>query len=40
MKEDFLDVQGSGSLMLAWQVKGRKVIVVGGGEVCPYHCNG
>lgn len=26
-------VQGGGSLILAWQVKGRKVLVVGGGEV-------
>ncbi|KAB8337300.1 hypothetical protein FH972_021600 [Carpinus fangiana] len=27
------EVQGGGSLILAWQVKGRKVLVVGGGEV-------
>ncbi|KAI9891464.1 MAG: Bifunctional dehydrogenase and ferrochelatase [Vezdaea aestivalis] len=29
----FPDIQGNGSLMLAWQVKGRNVLVVGGGEV-------
>jgi len=27
------DVQGGGSLIVAWQVKGRKVLVVGGGHV-------
>jgi precorrin-2 dehydrogenase/sirohydrochlorin ferrochelatase len=26
-------VQGGGSLIIAWQVKGKKVVVVGGGEV-------
>jgi hypothetical protein len=26
-------VQGGGSLIIAWQVKGKKVLVVGGGEV-------
>jgi len=36
MTGKFPDVEGAGSLMLAWQVKGRKVIVVGGGEVRPY----
>ncbi|KAI9835926.1 MAG: hypothetical protein M1819_001824 [Sarea resinae] len=29
----FPEVQGGGSLMLAWQVKGKRVLVVGGGEV-------
>lgn len=29
----FPEVQGGGSLILAWQVKGKKVLVVGGGEV-------
>ena len=29
----FPDVQGGGSLILAWQVKGKSVLVVGGGEV-------
>lgn len=31
-KEHFPDVQGGGSLILAWQIKGKKVLVVGGGE--------
>lgn len=30
---DFPKVQGGGSLILAWQIKGKKVVVVGGGEV-------
>jgi precorrin-2 dehydrogenase/sirohydrochlorin ferrochelatase len=29
----FPEIQPGGSLILAWQVKGRKVLVVGGGEV-------
>lgn len=33
MGEQFPEVQGGGSLMLAWQVKDRRVLVVGGGEV-------
>ncbi len=33
MKDGFPEVQGGGSLILAWQVKGKKVLVVGGGEV-------
>lgn len=32
----FPEVQGGGSLILAWQVKGKKVLVVGGGEVCSF----
>ncbi|KAK3116075.1 Bifunctional dehydrogenase and ferrochelatase, partial [Teratosphaeriaceae sp. CCFEE 6253] len=31
--EDFPEVQGGGSLILAWQVRNKKVLVVGGGEV-------
>jgi precorrin-2 dehydrogenase/sirohydrochlorin ferrochelatase len=27
------EVQGGGSLIVAWQVKGKTVLVVGGGEV-------
>jgi hypothetical protein len=27
------EVQGGGSLILAWQIRGRKVLVIGGGEV-------
>ncbi|ORY70484.1 putative siroheme synthase Met8 [Pseudomassariella vexata] len=33
MAGKFPEVQGGGSLILAWQVKGRHVLVVGGGEV-------
>lgn len=29
----FPKVQGGGSLILAWQIKGKKVLLVGGGEV-------
>ncbi|KAJ0309615.1 Bifunctional dehydrogenase and ferrochelatase [Colletotrichum fioriniae] len=29
----FPEVKGGGSLILAWQIKGKKVLVVGGGEV-------
>ncbi|KAM3423636.1 hypothetical protein BST61_g1057 [Cercospora zeina] len=32
-KEEFPKVEGGGSLILAWQVRNRKVLVVGGGEV-------
>lgn len=34
MGESFPEVQGGGSLILAWQVKNKKVLVIGGGEVC------
>ncbi|KAI9715834.1 MAG: Bifunctional dehydrogenase and ferrochelatase [Chrysothrix sp. TS-e1954] len=33
MPEEFPEVQGGGSLILAWQVKNKHVLVVGGGEV-------
>ncbi|KAL8871851.1 MAG: hypothetical protein Q9174_002407 [Haloplaca sp. 1 TL-2023] len=33
MSEDFPAVQGGGSLILAWQIKDKRVLVVGGGEV-------
>ncbi|KAH8912706.1 putative siroheme synthase Met8 [Coniochaeta sp. PMI_546] len=29
----FPEVQGGGSLILAWQIRGKKVVVIGGGEV-------
>lgn len=32
---EFPKVQGGGSLILAWQIRGKKVLVVGGGEVSP-----
>jgi len=31
---NFPEILPGGSLILAWQVKGKKVLVVGGGEVC------
>ncbi|KAL2264205.1 hypothetical protein VTK26DRAFT_481 [Humicola hyalothermophila] len=37
----FSEVQGGGSLIIAWQIKGKKVLVVGGGEVAAgriLHC--
>ncbi|KAI9901119.1 hypothetical protein N3K66_002936 [Trichothecium roseum] len=33
MAKKFPPVQPGGSLILAWQIKGKKVVVVGGGEV-------
>ena len=30
---DFPEVQGGGSLILAWQIKNKNVLVIGGGEV-------
>ena len=33
MPEEFPDVQGGGSLILAWQIRNKNVLVVGGGEV-------
>ncbi|KUI61576.1 Siroheme biosynthesis protein met8 [Cytospora mali] len=32
-ESEFPEVQGGGSLILAWQIKNKKVLVVGGGEV-------
>lgn len=29
----FPEVQGGGSLLLAWQIRDKRVLVVGGGEV-------
>jgi siroheme synthase (precorrin-2 oxidase/ferrochelatase) len=33
--QQFPEVQGGGSLILAWQVRNKHVLVVGGGEVSP-----
>ncbi|PVI01913.1 siroheme synthase [Periconia macrospinosa] len=33
MKSNYPEIQGGGSLILAWQVRNKKVLVVGGGEV-------
>ncbi|KAL8933455.1 MAG: hypothetical protein Q9211_005773, partial [Gyalolechia sp. 1 TL-2023] len=34
MPEKFPAIQGGGSLILAWQIKNKRVLVVGGGEAC------
>lgn len=34
--EEFPEVQGGGSLILAWQIKDKRVLIVGGGEVCAH----
>ena len=33
MPEEYPPIQGGGSLILAWQIKSKRVLVVGGGEV-------
>jgi precorrin-2 dehydrogenase / sirohydrochlorin ferrochelatase len=33
MAAEFPEVRGGGSLILAWQIKGKDVLVIGGGEV-------
>jgi hypothetical protein len=33
MPPEFPEVQGGGSLLLAWQIRNKRVLVVGGGEV-------
>lgn len=33
MKNEFPEIQGGGSLILAWQIRNKRVLVVGGGEV-------
>lgn len=33
MPSTFPAIQGGGSLILAWQIKGKEVLVIGGGEV-------
>ena len=33
MPNDFPAIQGGGSLILAWQIRNKRVLVVGGGEV-------
>jgi precorrin-2 dehydrogenase/sirohydrochlorin ferrochelatase len=33
----FPEVQGGGSLIIAWQIKDKHVLVVGGGEVRDQH---
>lgn len=36
MPGKFPEIQGGGSLILAWQVKDKHVLVVGGGEVSSF----
>ncbi len=38
-KDKFPKVEGGGSLMIAWQIRNKHVLVVGGGEVCPAICH-
>ena len=33
MSAAFAPIEGGGSLILAWQIKNKRVLVVGGGEV-------
>jgi precorrin-2 dehydrogenase/sirohydrochlorin ferrochelatase len=33
MKGAYPEIQGGGSLILAWQIRNKKILVVGGGEV-------
>lgn len=44
MSDDYPAIQGGGSLLLAWQIKNKRVLVVGGGEVSingpKYSCDG
>ena len=35
MPEEFPAIEGGGSLILAWQIRNKRVLVVGGGEVSP-----
>lgn len=32
-KSPYPEIQGGGSLILAWQIRNKRVLVVGGGEV-------
>jgi hypothetical protein len=32
---EYPEIQGGGSLILAWQIRNKRVLVVGGGEVRP-----
>ena len=33
MPHNFPEIQPGGSLIVAWQVRGKRILVVGGGEV-------
>lgn len=34
---NFPEVEGGGSLILAWQIRNKRVLVIGGGEVSLPH---
>jgi hypothetical protein len=34
--DEFPEVEGGGSLILAWQIRNKRVLVVGGGEVSSF----
>lgn len=36
MPEEYPAIEGGGSLILAWQIRNKRVLVVGGGEVCSF----
>jgi hypothetical protein len=31
-EQEFAEIEGGGSLILAWQIRNKRVLVVGGGE--------
>lgn len=33
MPNEYPEIQGGGSLILAWQIRNKEVLVIGGGEV-------
>jgi precorrin-2 dehydrogenase/sirohydrochlorin ferrochelatase len=37
-QHQYPEIEGGGSLILAWQVKNKKVLVIGGGEVSLSPC--
>jgi siroheme synthase (precorrin-2 oxidase/ferrochelatase) len=37
MTSQYPEIQGGGSLILAWQIRNRHVLVIGGGEVSARH---
>ena len=37
MPQSFPEIEGGGSLLLAWQIRNKKVLVIGGGEVRLLH---
>ena len=39
MPQTFPEIQRGGSLILAWQIKNKNVLVVGGGEVSHHDAN-